>query len=124
MSRSGDFRGDNGQTDRRTDGQTDRQTDYFTPAHARGVINTPAQGESEEFYSFDAEFNSHSSDSLAVAAQCGIGIGHTPVLHHTALLSSLSHNFLVLSTHILGYYACSKLENCIVTAAVPNCEKD
>ena len=34
MSRSGDFRGDNGQTDRRTD----RQTDYFTPAYARGVI--------------------------------------------------------------------------------------
>ena len=30
MSRSGDFHGDNG--------QTDRQTDYFTPAHARGVI--------------------------------------------------------------------------------------
>ena len=31
MSRSGDFRGDNR--------RTDRQTDYFTPAHARGVIN-------------------------------------------------------------------------------------
>ena len=30
MSRSGDFRGDNR--------QTDRQTDYFTPAHAHGVI--------------------------------------------------------------------------------------
>ena len=29
MSRSGNFRGDNR--------QTDRQTDYFTPAHARGV---------------------------------------------------------------------------------------
>ena len=32
MSRSGDFRGDNR--------QTDRQTDCFTPAHVRGVIIT------------------------------------------------------------------------------------
>ena len=31
MSRSGDFRGDNR--------QTNRQTDYFTSAHARGVMN-------------------------------------------------------------------------------------
>ena len=30
MSRSGDFRGDNR--------QTDRQTDYFTPVYVRGVI--------------------------------------------------------------------------------------
>ena len=36
MSRSGDFRGDNG--------QMDRQTDDFTPAHARRVINMDVYG--------------------------------------------------------------------------------